>query len=228
MHFEAAQSAQCSSKLLKDPQRSSKILKDTSKNLENLGNQKGVSLDALGMRYFFLMLGYALSDKTIKMNYASYHTGIVAKYHIRLIGLPDCAIFEEANGPVKPHNIKDQATLEALFTVLETGTCCWSRMSDNEIKEHSAWLATQEVKERAVRSDKGKKRGSRQRDDDDDDDHDDDDNSENKADSRKRSRKSGVNGKAGRKKSKISKQLPPRSREFVNSDDDESNGNLSD
>ncbi|KAJ3831957.1 hypothetical protein F5878DRAFT_647181 [Lentinula raphanica] len=40
MHFEAAQSAQCSSKLLKDPQRSSKILKDTSKNLENLGNQK--------------------------------------------------------------------------------------------------------------------------------------------------------------------------------------------
>ncbi|KAJ3840545.1 hypothetical protein F5878DRAFT_640289 [Lentinula raphanica] len=40
MHFEAAQSAQSSSKLLKDPQRSSKILKDTSKNLENLGNQK--------------------------------------------------------------------------------------------------------------------------------------------------------------------------------------------
>ncbi|KAJ3730334.1 hypothetical protein C8R42DRAFT_637106 [Lentinula raphanica] len=175
-------------------------------------------------------LRYALSDKTIKMNYASYHTGIVAKYHVRLIGLPDCTIFKEANGPVKPHSINDQATLEALFTVLETGTCCWSRMSENEIKEHSAWLATQEVKERAVRSDKGKKRGSRQRDDDDDNDNDDNNkvNSENKADSRKRSQKSGANGKAGQKKSRISKQLPPRSREFINSDDDESDGTSSD
>ncbi|KAJ3769673.1 hypothetical protein FB446DRAFT_706043 [Lentinula raphanica] len=163
-------------------------------------------------------LRYALGDKTIKMNHASYHKSIVEKYHIRLIGLPDCPVFKEAHGPVKPHDIKDQATLEALFTVLESGTCRWSKMNENEIKEHSGWLATQEVKERAVRSDKGKKRGSRQRDDEDDDE---DDGIENEGPSQKRPRPAHNSRKARRKQSRISKKLPPpRSEEFVNSDDE--------
>ncbi|KAJ3764953.1 hypothetical protein FB446DRAFT_835145 [Lentinula raphanica] len=166
-------------------------------------------------------LRFALSDKTIKMNYTNYHKSIVEKYHIRLIGLPDFPVFKEANGPVKPHDIKDQATLEALFTVLETGACCWSKMNEDEIKEHARWLATQVVKERAVRSDKGKKRGRRQQDKDTDAGNSGID-SETEGSSQKRPRVV----KRRQKQSRVLKQLPPpRSREFLDSDDDESEDN---
>lgn len=67
----------------------------------------------------------------------------------------------DVNGPVQPFTIKNLPTLKSLHTVLGCGTCYWLRMSQADIAEHTEWLKTQVSKERAVRSDKGRKRGSR-------------------------------------------------------------------
>ncbi|KAE9407452.1 hypothetical protein BT96DRAFT_933486 [Gymnopus androsaceus JB14] len=173
-------------------------------------------------------LRYILGNKSVGMNYVNYHRSIVGKYHVCLIGLPDLAIFKNANGPITPFLIKDQATLEALYTALEAGACHWARMSPDDIAEHNEWLKTQPVKERSVRSDKGQKRGRRTRGTESDDEN------ESRESSRKRKRankkgsslqNSGRTTAKGRKtaapkKSRVSKQLPPRSRETVDSDED--------
>ncbi|KAF9068749.1 hypothetical protein BDP27DRAFT_1184302, partial [Rhodocollybia butyracea] len=169
-------------------------------------------------------LRYTLNSKTVKMNYSNYQQAIVEKFHVRLIGLPNLPIFKDANGPIKPFDIKDLATLEALHAVLESGACLWARMSQDDIAEHSEWMKTQVVKERSARSDKGRKRGPRQQAADGED--------ENRGSSHKR-RRTKDNGSTSRKrqrtmgkgsatKKKVSKQLPPqpRSREFIDSDDD--------
>ncbi|KAF9077304.1 hypothetical protein BDP27DRAFT_1413728 [Rhodocollybia butyracea] len=66
-------------------------------------------------------LRYILKDKSMNMNYASYHTNIVAKHHVQLIGLPDSKIFIDANGPIKPFDIKERKALEALHAGLSLG-----------------------------------------------------------------------------------------------------------
>ncbi|KAF9058596.1 hypothetical protein BDP27DRAFT_1432503 [Rhodocollybia butyracea] len=88
-------------------------------------------------------LRYILNNKTVKMNYSNYHQAIVEKFHVRLIGLPNLATFKDVNGPIKPFDIKDLPTLEALHAVLESGTCLWARMSQDDIAEHSEWMKTQ-------------------------------------------------------------------------------------
>ncbi|KAJ3748068.1 hypothetical protein DFH05DRAFT_1522492 [Lentinula detonsa] len=176
-------------------------------------------------------LRHILSNKTSKMNYVNYHQKIVAKSHVRLIGLPQLPVFMDAKGPVQPFTIKDLPTLEALHTVLQCGTCHWVRMSQDDIAEHSEWLKTQVPKERAVRSDKGQKRGSRKQTAS---------NGEHDARSSKRKRtdthpilasrrqctlKTTRIGQAvGSRKSRVLKQLPPQQRSHPlvqESDEDE-------
>ncbi|KAF8828334.1 hypothetical protein HHX47_DHR4000548 [Lentinula edodes] len=178
---------------------------------------------------------YVLNSKTVAMNYNNYHTNIVAKYHVQLIGLPP-----SLPEPVKPFDISDRSVLQDLHAALEAGTCRWSRMSAEEIRNHAKWMETQiaqgkEVgKERAERSDKGKKRGPRKRTNNDDDD--DDDNETNKPVQKPRRRKapsqkaSGISAGSrtkttapNAKRMRISKQLPPlpRSREFIDDDEED-------
>lgn len=169
----------------------------------------------------------------MKMNYSSYHQSIVGKHHIRLVGLPDLPVFNDANGPVQPFEIKDHGTLEALHTVLESGVCHWVRMSQEEVSEHSEWLKTKVVKERAVRNDKGHKRGPRERPED--------GNetvagpskkraraNKNPSTSQNRQRSSTKTKAAGSRKSRVSKRLPPqppRSRSVIDDDEDDDGHN---
>ncbi|KAJ3805383.1 hypothetical protein F5876DRAFT_69847 [Lentinula aff. lateritia] len=171
---------------------------------------------------------YVLNSKTVAMNYNNYHTNIVAKYHVQLIGLPP-ALPE----PVKPFDISDRSVLQDLHAALEAGT-------SEEIRNHAKWIETQiaqgkEVgKERVERSDKGTKRGPRKRTNNDDDD--DDNNETNKPVQKHRRRKapsqkaSGISAGSrtkttapNAKRMRISKQLPPlpRSREFIDDDDED-------
>lgn len=152
------------------------------------------------------------------MNYASYHQKIVAKSHVRLIGLPQLQVFTEVNGPVQPFAIKDLPTLESLYTVLECGTCHWVRMSQDDIAEHTEWLKTQVPKERAVRSDKGQKRGSRKETAEGSDGEDDRPSGKRRrtdmqATPRSRQRISTTKRQTGgSRKSRVSQQLPPQPR----------------
>lgn len=171
------------------------------------------------------------------MNYTNYHRSIVEKFHVRLVGLPDLPVFSDANGPIKPFNIKDHGTLEALHAALESGACHWDRMSPEDIADHGDWLKTQVVTERAVRSDVGKKRGRRQA-----EDSGVGKNKNTDSSSRKRQR-TNANSSASRKhqhsttttkgtqasgsrKSQVSKQLPPqlRSRSVVEDEDSNDEG----
>ncbi|KAF9060852.1 hypothetical protein BDP27DRAFT_1193649, partial [Rhodocollybia butyracea] len=164
---------------------------------------------------------YILKDKSMNMNYASYHTSIVAKHHVQLIGLPNFQTHQ-------PFDIKDRKALEALHGALESGACCWSRMSAEEVKEHDTWIQTQAPKERAVRSDKGTKRGRCKGTADTDNN-----SNENQAPPPKRQQigsqksKGRVTGSKGgqstaAKRACITKKLPPQptSTEFVDSDED--------
>lgn len=162
-------------------------------------------------------LGYILKDKSMNMNYASYHTSIVNRHRIQLIGLPDSQIFIEANGPIKPFDIKDRKALDALHAALESGACRWSKMSSEEVKEHEEWMQMQVPKARATRSDKGTKRGRRKQTTDADND-----DGENQAPPPKRQRQTVKNPTAAQK-ARVAKRLPPKppSAEFLDSDVDD-------
>ncbi|KAJ3742463.1 hypothetical protein DFH05DRAFT_1558504 [Lentinula detonsa] len=154
-------------------------------------------------------LRYILKDKSASMNYANYHSCIVDKHHVQLIGLPDSQLFIDANGPIKPFDIKDRKTLDALHAALESGACCWSKMSSEEVKEHGECMQMQVPKVRAVRSDKGKKRGR----------HTDanNNNGESQAPPPKRMHH------AAKQKARVAKSLPPK-RIQSSEDTDESDG----
>ncbi|KAJ3748837.1 hypothetical protein DFH05DRAFT_1540061 [Lentinula detonsa] len=141
-------------------------------------------------------LRYILKDKSASMNYANYHSCIVDKHHVQLIGLPDSQLFIDANGPIKPFDIKDRKTLDALHAALESGACRWSKMSSEEVKEHGECMQMQVPKVRAVRSDKGKKRGRRT--------DANSNNSESQAPPPKRMRH------AAKQKARVAKSLPPK------------------
>ncbi|KAJ3747785.1 hypothetical protein DFH05DRAFT_1541287 [Lentinula detonsa] len=141
-------------------------------------------------------LRYILKDKSASMNYANYHSCIVDKHHVQLIGLPDSQLFIDANGPIKPFDIKDRKTLDALHAALESGACRWSKMSSEEVKEHGECMQMQVPKVRAVRSDKGKKRGRRT--------DANNNNGESQAPPPKRMRH------AAKQKARVAKSLPPK------------------
>ncbi|KAJ3802987.1 hypothetical protein GGU11DRAFT_763445 [Lentinula aff. detonsa] len=143
-------------------------------------------------------LRYILKDKSASMNYANYHSCIVDKHHVQLIGLPDSQLFTDANGPIKPFDIKDRKTLDALHAALESGACRWSKMSSEEVKEHGEF-----------RSDKGKKRGRRT--------DANNNNGESQAPPPKRVHH------AAKQKARVAKSLPPK-RIQSSEDTDESDG----
>ncbi|KAJ3717528.1 hypothetical protein C8R42DRAFT_724442 [Lentinula raphanica] len=168
-------------------------------------------------------LRYMLRNKNAKMNYENYHRSIVAQHHVRLIGLPD-----SLPEIIKPHNISKTETLQDLHAALQSGTCCWATMNYDEIEQHRKWMESESAegrtvgRQRAERSDKGKKRGKRggqvaaTNDEDEDRDR-----------PRKRRKKSAPTSKDNstrQQRERIAKQLPPqyKSREFINDDSDDS------
>ncbi|KAJ3978714.1 hypothetical protein F5890DRAFT_1653079 [Lentinula detonsa] len=132
-------------------------------------------------------LRYILKDKSASMNYANYHSSDWS---------PRSQLFIDANGPIKPFDIKDRKTLDALHAALESGACRWSKMSSEEVKEHGECMQMQVPKVRAVRSDKGKKRGRRT--------DANSNNSESQAPPPKRMRH------AAKQKARVAKSLPPK------------------
>ncbi|KAJ3848694.1 hypothetical protein EV368DRAFT_86344 [Lentinula lateritia] len=149
--------------------------------------------------------GHIGSLKTVAMNYNNYHTNIVAKYHVQLIGLPP-ALPE----PVKPFDISDRWNMSMISNGKEVG------------------------KERVERSDKGTKRGPRKRTNNDDDDDDNNETNKPVQKHRRRKapsqKASGISAGSrtkttapNAKRMRISKQLPPlpRSREFIDDDDED-------
>ncbi|KAJ3746934.1 hypothetical protein EV360DRAFT_76399, partial [Lentinula raphanica] len=172
-------------------------------------------------------LRYILRNKSAKMNYENYHRSVVAQHHIHIIGLPD-----SLPDIVNPHTISNKDTLQALHAALQSGTCRWAAMNSDEVEQHQKWMESESAegrtvgRQRAERSDKGKKRGRRggqvaTTNEDEDGDR-----------PRKRQKKSAptLRRDTVQQRERISKQLPPqfKSSEFVDNDDDESNESGSD
>ncbi|KAJ3712395.1 hypothetical protein C8R42DRAFT_647560 [Lentinula raphanica] len=166
-------------------------------------------------------LRYILRNKSAKMNYENYHRSVVAQHHIRIIGLPD-----SLPDIVNPHTISNKDTLQALHAALQSGTCRWAAMNSDEVEQHQKWMESESAegrtvgRQRAERSDKGKKRGRRG------DQVVTANEDENGDPPRKRQKKSAptLRHDASRHRERVSKQLPPqfKSREFIDDDDDES------
>jgi hypothetical protein len=175
------------------------------------------------------------------MNYLNYPTSIQQKYHVELLGWPESIPF------ANPHHITVVAVARKLQHALSVATCKWVVMSTRRVKEHSAAVALADDggdtvnKKRKQRSDKGKKRkcpatAVAENEEDDRDDENDDDEHDEPPPVKKRSRTSKENRQskgasitkvagAAKKAQRIAKTLPPavlKSKEFVVSEDDES------
>jgi hypothetical protein len=180
------------------------------------------------------------------MNYVNYSTAIQQKHHVELLGWPQSIPF------ANPHHITVVTVARKLQHALSVATCKWVVMSSRRVKEHSAGLALAVDggdtvgKKRKSRSDRGKKRkrpatteendGSRENEENDDDDERDlpppakkrlrttkeKANTQSKAASTARKLKTASAAKNARR---IAKTLPPtgvKSKEYVDSEDDES------
>lgn len=179
------------------------------------------------------------------MNYINYKTSIVQKYHVQLVGWPADIPF------VNPHQLTTSAAAKSLQNSLTVSTCKWVSLSKRQQKEHAITLAAdieggQVVgRKRKVRSDKGKKR--KQADDEDDEDNNGEgegevsDGDENERPTPAKKQKSTAGRKnpttqktsasktskasAAKKAKRVAKILPPaapKSKEFLDSDDDDS------
>lgn len=161
------------------------------------------------------------------MNYVNYATSIQQKHHVELLGWPESIPF------ANPHHITVVAVARMLQCALTVATCKWVVMSTRRVKEHAAALALvidggdTVGKKRKERSDKGKKRKHAANAADEDNDSDDHDH-DVPPPAKKRPKKANTQSKAAsaaKKAQRIANTLPPtapKSKEFIDSDDDES------
>ena len=169
------------------------------------------------------------------MNYLNYATAIQQKHHVELLGWPESIPF------ANPHHITVVAVARLLQHALTVATCKWVVMSTRRVKEHSAAVALaidggETVgKKRKQRSDKGKKRkqvanaaagdGEEDQDDDEEDDEHDVPPPSKKRRSNKKANTQSKAASAAKKAKHIANILPstaPKSKEFVDTEDDES------
>lgn len=139
------------------------------------------------------------------MNYQNYEASIKSRYKVHLVGWPPHIPF------ANPSTISTEH-LQRLSDALESFHCRWERMTREEVIAHVTQQDVQHASEvatkpgRKTRSDKGKKRSLNV-------------NGQGPTKRRKAGETSTV-GEAPKKRTRVAKQLPPRSAEFIESDED--------
>lgn len=95
------------------------------------------------------------------MNYQNYETVIIETHHVKLVGWPPCVLF------TSPSNISMKDEILLLCSALKDGDCHWVVLSHEEQLQHAKKLAharnqgLEIGKKRKERSDKGKPREPR-------------------------------------------------------------------
>ena len=155
------------------------------------------------------------------MNYNNYDVSVVLKYKIRLVGWP-------LDKFASPYNFNTVDKLRDLRDALRCGSCFWMRLSSRELTRHA-----KEMKERTAagevigtkrkeRSDKGSKKGPRKRTRPAEEEKDDEGPSKKQQKVKSKKGKGKENARNPKKKRGSAKsQVPPTSREWIDSDDDE-------
>ena len=157
------------------------------------------------------------------MNYNNYDVSVVLKYKIRLVGWP-------LDKFASPYNFNTVDELRDLHDALRCGSCFWMGLSSRELTNHA-----KEMKERTAagevigtkrkeRSDKGSKKGPRKRTRPAEEVEDEDDEGPSKKRQKIKSKKGKGKENARNPKKKrgsAKSQVPPMSREWIDSDDDE-------
>ena len=186
--------------------------------------------------------GMITNIPNLGMNYINYKTSIVQKYHVQLVGWPSDIPF------ANPHQLTTIAAAKSLQSALAVSTCKWVVLSKRQKKEHAEALAASAEggqvvgRKRKVRSDKGRKRGKLsvledENDDGEDGSNDDQDEKDRPSTAKKQkssasrkkpiptAKKSKVATSSSKNANRITKKLPPavlKSKEYVDSDDDDS------
>ncbi|PBK85160.1 hypothetical protein ARMGADRAFT_1036642 [Armillaria gallica] len=184
-----------------------------------------------------------ITHHKVHMNYNSFDSTIKSQHHIQIVGWPKGVEFRS------PSDIGSTKDLHALRNALRSRACYWVRMSKQEVEEFEKELAQGEKKTQKTHKDKGTKRrhivngedGGKEDNDGKDGGKDDNEQEEHErppkqkktgvtknSTAKKATRKKGAAGKAVGKESGSSKgrgkhlqgMLPPKSREFIDSDDD--------
>ncbi|KAK0447959.1 hypothetical protein EV421DRAFT_1900615 [Armillaria borealis] len=156
----------------------------------------------------------------VRMNYDSFDTAIKAQHHIQIVGWPEGVDFKS------PSDIGPTEDLCVLRDVLRSSACHWARMSKKEVEEFERELAQMEKKTRKPREDKGTKR-QRSADEGGEGDEGDEQVEEERPAKRKKAGTGGSKKAAGRKSGSSKARgknfqgmVPPKSKEFVESDED--------
>ncbi|KAJ7586888.1 hypothetical protein C8J56DRAFT_1051189 [Mycena floridula] len=94
-------------------------------------------------------LVYISHSKDIQMSYANYDRDIIMAYKVHLIGWPPHVPFGAPSGMSRNGDIRD------LLEALESGACCWARVSKKELDAARTRVASELPKKRKGRSDIG-------------------------------------------------------------------------
>ncbi|KAJ7586825.1 hypothetical protein C8J56DRAFT_1051135 [Mycena floridula] len=94
-------------------------------------------------------LVYISHSKDIQMSYANYDQDIIMAYKVHLIGWPPHVPFGAPSGMSRNGDIRD------LLEALESGACCWARVSKKELDAARTRVASELPKKRKGRSDIG-------------------------------------------------------------------------
>ncbi|KIJ63228.1 hypothetical protein HYDPIDRAFT_92480, partial [Hydnomerulius pinastri MD-312] len=134
--------------------------------------------------------------KNVRINFPNFKTNIKEKYRLDCVGWPEDTPFQA------PSTIRDNDQLRKLWDALKSGTCHWKKMSPREHANHSAQLEARRKagetvgKARKKRSDAGTTR----------------------------KRNAGDKESAPHKKRQLGKGTAPKSSEFVDTSDEEDEG----
>ncbi len=157
------------------------------------------------------------------MNYGAYETAIRQQHHIQITGWPEGVEF------ASPSDISSTQALRALRDALRCGACHWTIMSKRDIQEMNAEVEKQRVngdvaaKARKPRKDKGTKRP---REDDGGGGSENNHPAKQKKVTKSKPKNKGTTSKKagkGKVKGKVTDMLLPKSKEFVDDSDGDSN-----
>ncbi|KAF8572956.1 hypothetical protein K439DRAFT_1565117 [Ramaria rubella] len=131
----------------------------------------GIDMDEFALKFeaysLFRIQGAITADNTLEMEWKRYETKIVNTHQVELVGWP--------MKQFDPHvlGVCDLEVCMAALKGLEP-TCYWRKLTESELEAHQELIASRKASEEIVskprkrRSDAGKKRGKRVRDDDSD------------------------------------------------------------
>jgi hypothetical protein len=170
--------------------------------------------------HLYSVPGNITNVKKIEMNYINYETAIVQSHGVKLIGFPLVRF-------VNPSEVTNITDMRRLRNALRSGECKWVRLSQAELDAHAEALEVRrkdgEVvgKPRKKRSDAGVLRGKRKRADMDADKENQGTVSKKKKTSQSLTQSKSKAGLQRQKKTPVKLSKQPKSREFIDSDGDD-------